>query len=264
MGLFSDWFDSTSLPVARPNDSAVLLREKDGARAVAWPKLLSTVRSHYINEDTLRMICAELGYDDAAQHLQFYMPQDKKARSGDLGEILATEYTNEHISTRVYIKRLRFKDARETALRGDDILGAELDEHRGLHVLKGESKSRLALSLKVLVEAEDKLLSNGGRPSEHDTAFLAAHLLPLHRELGKTLALFNLRKVPARSLRHLLFAFTQSAPLRLFPTFASRKYPVGILRSLVAVVVKKHQKTIEQIYTDAVNVDMLAAEDTSQ
>lgn len=261
MGLFSDWFDSTSLPVARPNDSAVLLREKDGARAVAWPKILSIVRSHYIDADTFRTICSQLGYDDAAQHLRFYMPEDKKARSGDLGEILATEYTNEHISTRVYIKRLRFKDERETALRGDDILGGELDEHGGLHVLKGESKSRVALSLKVLVEAEEKLLSNGGRPSEHGTAFLAAHLLPIRPELGKALALFNLRKVPARSLRHLLFTLTQSAPLRLFPMFANRKYPAGILRSLAGAVVKKHQETIDQIYTDVVSIDSLTHED---
>jgi hypothetical protein len=52
------------------------------------------------------------------------MPQQAKGRLGDLGEILATELVEERINLRVPVRRLRDKDGRNMAMRGDDFIGA--------------------------------------------------------------------------------------------------------------------------------------------
>ena len=61
-----------------------------------------------------------LGYKVAAKILSEAMPQTPKGRSGDLGEILATELVEEEIGLRVPVRRLRYKDGRNMAMRGDD------------------------------------------------------------------------------------------------------------------------------------------------
>jgi hypothetical protein len=62
--------------------------------------------------------------------------------SGELGEILATELVEEMMDYEVPVRRLRYKDGREMALRGDDFIGIRVNAAGNLHLLKGESKSR--------------------------------------------------------------------------------------------------------------------------
>lgn len=68
-----------------------------------------------------------LGFKVAAKILSEAMPQTPKGRSGDLGEILATELVEEEIGLRVPVRRLRYKDGRNMAMRGDDFIGAGYD-----------------------------------------------------------------------------------------------------------------------------------------
>ena len=70
--------------------------------------------------------------------LQGNLPASKKGRSGDIGEILATEFVNRELDFKVPIFRLRWRDDREMALRGDDILAVRTDPSGLLFFLKGE------------------------------------------------------------------------------------------------------------------------------
>ena len=70
------------------------------------------------------------------------MPQTSRSRSGDLGEILATELVEEEIGLRVPVRRLRYKDGRNMAMRGDDFIGAGYDGN-------GEKPGFLKAKLKV-------------------------------------------------------------------------------------------------------------------
>lgn len=255
-GLFALWFNEEKPTADRAIDAIIFLKERFAQRDTIWQSLLQTVRSHYFSDEGVAHLCEMLGYDDAARALRDFMPQDKKSRSGELAEALATEYANEQLPIRVPLKRLRYKDGREMALRGDDLLGLRLEEG-GLHILKGEVKSRVSLSTQVLIEAEEKLLENSGYPSQHSMGFIAARLLSTDADLAKAILLVNLRKIEPRTLRHLFFTLTQSKPVRIFPDFSTRQYPAGIQRLLVAVIIEQHKDTIARIYDEAATADAL-------
>ena len=61
------------------------------------------------------------------------------------------------------IKRLRWKDHRNMAMRGDDVIAILQDaQTQRLHFLKTEAKSRAALTAQVLTEARAGLDKDGG------------------------------------------------------------------------------------------------------
>ena len=55
--------------------------------------------------------------------LRALLPQTPRARSGDLGEILASELVKDETNLRLPVRRMRFKDGREVVMRGDDFIG---------------------------------------------------------------------------------------------------------------------------------------------
>jgi hypothetical protein len=113
--------------------------EKANGRDTVKTLLYATVRSHYDSVDRIANDVEELGYKAAAGILRERLPRTKKARSGDLGEILACELVEEEMHFTIPIRRLRYKDGREMALRGDDFIGVRWDEEKGLlQLLKGE------------------------------------------------------------------------------------------------------------------------------
>ncbi|HEY4081477.1 MAG TPA: hypothetical protein VGM81_12325 [Burkholderiaceae bacterium] len=94
--------------------------EKEGGRAAVLTQLGEAVRTHYDQADRIADDVARLGYEGACEILRALLPQSKRARSGDLGEILASELVEEDMGFRVPVRRMRFKDGREVAMRDDD------------------------------------------------------------------------------------------------------------------------------------------------
>ncbi len=86
--------------------------------------LAETIRSHYDRLDRIADDVAAVRVEVAAEILRDAASSDCKGRSGDLGEILATELVEEEIGLRVPVRRLRYKDGRNMAMRGDDFIGA--------------------------------------------------------------------------------------------------------------------------------------------
>ena len=67
----------------------------------------------------------------AAALIESKLPTTTQIRFGDLGEIYATEWIDAHSgSYRAPIKRLRWKDHRNMAMRGDDVIGILQDAQR--------------------------------------------------------------------------------------------------------------------------------------
>jgi hypothetical protein len=86
------------------------------------------VASHYDDPERLMDRIARLGYAKAAQVLKVMLPTTKRARSGHLGEILTTESVPALLRPfKVPIKRLRWADGRESALRGEDLIGLAIE-----------------------------------------------------------------------------------------------------------------------------------------
>ena len=193
--------------------SLILMSESIGTRPCILDELRATVSDHYVDPETTAKQIMDLGAPKTAQRLREHLPTTKTARSGDLGEVLATEVAEQHLGFEVPIRRLRWKDGRNTALRGDDIIGLAWKKKK-LVFLKGEAKSRISLSAAVLKKAGDTLNSCGGRPDRHSVLFMTDRLW----EQGKDESAKKIETAYALSstgVEHMLFALTGSNPKKL-------------------------------------------------
>jgi hypothetical protein len=215
MALFKDWCVSI-----KQKDKKKTLRtytEKAGGRAAALEQLGEAVRTHYDQVDRIADDVARLGYDGAAEILRALLPQSKRARSGDLGEILASELVEEETNFRVPVRRMRFKDGREVAMRGDDFIGVGVGSDDKLWLLKGESKSRANLGNVTIAEAREALSRYGGRCTPNSLLFIASRLLEGKDEedvaLGRTIRdEVGLKALRPSRIDHMLFTMSGNAP----------------------------------------------------
>ena len=145
LALFDDW--CTLVRDENGGKRLWQLAEKEKKRAEIRTRLVETVRSHYDDLDRITDGVSALGYKGVAKILRARLPQTRRARSGELGEILAAELVEEKVGFQIPVRRLRYKDGREMALRGDDFLGFAIDDEDQLRLLKGESKSAANVAL---------------------------------------------------------------------------------------------------------------------
>ncbi|HEY6644516.1 Hachiman antiphage defense system protein HamA [Povalibacter sp.] len=207
------------------------------------------VPGHYASEEHVARALARLGKPAAAALIQGKLPTTKAIRSGDLGEIFATEWINRYSGYRAHIKRLRWKDHRNMAMRGDDVIGISQDQntHR-LYFLKTEAKSRVALTAQVLAEARAGLEKDGGLPSAHALSFISERLLEIHNPLADALDDAMLKHgIPTQNVRHLLFTFSGNAPDALLVA-ALQAYPGPITQWAVGLRVDGHAAFVGAVY----------------
>ena len=160
---FNDWCRATGAPIG--SHSLRVLYGDPTRLDVAIAETAAIVPSHYAAEEHISRVLARLGKPSAAKFISEKLPTTKSIRSGDLGEIFATEYIVGHTAYAVPIKRLRWRDHRNMAMRGDDVIGMAQDQTTGrLQFLKAEAKSRATLSAGVVTEARAGLDKDGGLP----------------------------------------------------------------------------------------------------
>lgn len=198
------------------------LKEKTNGREAIKRLLTERIRSHYDQPEKISEDVARLGYKAAAEILKVRLPQTQKARSGELGEILAVELVEEKTAFRVPIRRLRYKDSREMALRGDDFIGVVYDEERKLSLLKGKSKSKENLDKTTIIKGREALGKNDGRCTPASLIFISDRLLESKNEEDVELGRIIRDEVGLNALRsncidHMLFTVSRndsSAALR--------------------------------------------------
>jgi Cap4 SAVED domain len=250
--LYESWCECER--IGEPQKQLWKLTERSGGRAAIEADLPDVIRSHYDDAERIAEDVRELGYPLAATILAERMPRSARARSGELGEILATELVEEQMGFTVPVRRLRYKDGREMALRGDDFIGVRADAQQHLHFLKGESKSRAALSGATIKEARDALARDGGRPTATSLLFVADRLLD-HTDARRTLGRRIRNEVAARAappsrIGHVLFTVSgNAAPQALHDDLqaadAVRPHAVVHLR------IEDHQTFIQASYERA-------------
>lgn len=225
-----------------------VMKEGAGARDAVLDDLRDVVRSHYVSPETTVKRLAELGAPKTAELLRDHLPTKKTARSGDLGEILATEIAEHVLTFSVPIRRLRWKDGRNMALRGDDIVGIR-DANGKLDFLKGESKSRVALSTSVLDEAGIALDRDRGRPTRHAVLFVAERL----RELGNDALAARLESAVLTSfsgskVEHMLLALTGGNPKTLLTNHLTSAAKKKRTRHAVGIQIDGHGTFIDLLF----------------
>lgn len=256
MGLYKKWCNSTQQSNKKKTLSAYT--EKTGGRAKALKGLGESVRSHYDEAERIADDVDRLGYKGAAEILKAALPLSKRARSGDLGEILASELVEEETDFMVPVRRMRFKDGREVAMRGDDFIGVHVDDEDKLRLLKGESKSRANLGKTTITEAREALNRHGGRCTPDSLLFVANRLLEsaesdevaLGRIIRDEVALKALR--PSR-IDHMLFTLsgnTATASLQADLDAASTDRN----QHVVSLHIADHQAFIAAVYEEAMKL----------
>lgn len=211
MDLFATW--CTLKETVDKRKRLWVLSEKSGGRKIIHKELIQTIRSHYSNLELIAEDIERLGCGQASKILEAILPQRNTAQSGDIGEILASELVEEKTDFSIPIKRLRYKDGRDMALRGDDFIGTSKDINGNIRLLKGESKSNIKLGKTTIKKARQALNQNGGRCTPSSLLFVANELLKSDRTEDKALGRAIRDEVGLSSLKpsridHMLFTFS--------------------------------------------------------
>lgn len=254
MELYERWCESTKKKDKRKHYWAYV--EKDGGRDEIRDDLAETIRSHYDRLERIAEDVKRLGYEVASEILKAAMPQTAKGRSGDLGEILAAELVEEEIGLRIPVRRLRYKDGRNMAMRGDDFIGAGYDgTGEKLWLLKGEAKSNKVLGKTTVKSARKVLNRDNGRCTPDSLLFIANRLLesndPDDNELGRSLRdEVGLKSLRADRIDHMLFTVSGNGP---HASLMEDLDGTGTNRNqyIVNIHVEDHQDFIAAMYLEA-------------
>lgn len=246
---FNSWCVTTSSQIG--SHTCTIMTAQEACISTAIQATAAIVPEHYASEEKVARALSRLGKLAAAELIQNQLPTTKSIRSGDLGEIYATEWIDAHSGGyHAPIKRLRWKDHRNMAMRGDDVIGIlQNPQTQRLHFLKTEAKSRVALTAQVLTEARAALDKDGGLPSAHALTFISARLLELNQHpLADAIDDALLKHgIPQQNVRHLLFTFSGNAPDALL-TASLQAYPGPITQWGVALRVDRHADFIGAVY----------------
>jgi hypothetical protein len=226
-----------------------ILAEKSNVREKVLPEIVSALHDHYDGRERFLRRVERLGYDRAVNIIRERLPATARSRSGDLGEMLATEYVRAALPFIIPINRLQWKDGRNMALRGDDLIGFRIEANGKLEaLLKGESKSRASLGSDAMADAILKLREYDGRPSPHTLLYTADRLHELGQsawaEMLEDYALLG-ESVP---ITHLIFTLSGNPPVGAITTALSGAYLPGILRQMVGLIIVDHGDFIDAVF----------------
>jgi hypothetical protein len=239
--LFKKWLKG----VATPHSGVVLFAERNGTRAVGLEALKQLLADHLVGESN---ITKAGGYKKAAKIIVNSLPTNKQTRSGDLGELLATEYINAETSYVAPIKKLRWKSDRQMPMHGNDLIAVDT-KAKPIQILKGECKSRANFTKAVAEEAAECLDLHDGRPNPSTLAFITKRLYEENRD-DEARVFQDLQvegTIAAKNLKHLIFALSGNDPSEHLAKAQKSKHS-GIKREGAAVVVSDHGTFIEAVY----------------
>jgi hypothetical protein len=241
--LFDDWLENVPSTVT----DVPLFKERAGARTVGIDALKKLLADHFVGEEVVLKMG---GYAKAAETLKNSVPANKRTRSGDLGELIATEYVDEKTAFRVPIRKLRWKSDREMPMHGNDVIAIEV-KGSSIRVLKGESKSRVKFAAGVVDEAAKGLDGHDGRPNPSTLAFIAKRLYEANRD--QEAKVFDTLQVDGalqpKNVFHLIFALAGTDPSKHLAG-APKAKSTSIKRATAAVVIADHAAFIEVVYTN--------------
>ena len=227
----------------------IILLECPGTRACLAAELQDTFRDHYMSQEMWAKRIEALGAPETSELLKELLPNTKTSRSGDAGEILATEIVEQRLRYQVPIRRLRWKDGRNTALRGDDIVGIARDHDNKLRFLKGESKSRAALTSSTIKDASKALDGDMGRPTRHAVLFVANQLRGLGEDnLATELEKALLASFDGHDIEHLLFVFSGNNPATILSKHVAELEHQQPKRHAIGVHIPDHEQFIAELF----------------
>ena len=234
-----------------------LLTVEPGNVETAATCIANVIPEHYTSQENLARIFERHGKPGVANRIRAMLPEaDRiKSMSGDLGEIIATEYIDEKLSFDTPIKRFRWKDHRNQAMRGDDVIGIRLTEgDEQIEFLKVEAKSRAALNTRAVADARSALNGENGLPTVHALTFMADRLLEIGNvDLSDAINDVLLGPgIRSTQVENMVFTFSGNAPDN-FLRADLNGYDGAIDQSSVGLRIVGHQDFIRQVFELARN-----------
>lgn len=248
---FSTWCTiGTMVPVN--HHQACVMESYDDASGVAT--VAAKLPNAYAETDSLALLAERFGKTGVAQFLRNKVPTKVSARSGDMGEILATAYLKEECGDVVGPSRLIQRDHQEWAMRGDDVLGARLDDSGKPRITKAEAKSRVILSESTVREAREGLARNDELPSPHSLTQFAERLLSTaDSHIGEAVLALQLSEgVRPDRVGHLMFLFTSGDPSHHVAADLEA-YSGPVTQLTVTLRVREHQAFIGEAYEKVIS-----------
>jgi hypothetical protein len=238
--LFTKWLEA----IPSPHGTYASYGEQSGARSIGLKELKKLLADHFVGEET---IVAAGGYKKAAEIIANSLPSNKRTRSGDLGELLATEYLNSQTKFVIPIKKLRWKSDRQMPMHGNDVVGVDMAA-KPIRVLKGECKSRAVLGKGVVEEAGLSLDLHDGRPNPSTLAFIAKRLYEEHRdeEANVYRDLQCEGGIVAKNITHTIFVLSGNDPSKHLANGPKSKH--GIKRKNAAIVIADHKEFVTAVF----------------
>jgi hypothetical protein len=230
---------------------AGVLKSCDDATGVAI--LAASLPNAYAESESLARVAERLGKKGVAKFLRNKLPTKASARSGDMGEILATAYLHDECGYVVGPSRLIHRDHQEWAMRGDDVLGASLDPDGKPRITKAEAKSRVTVGEGTVKAAREGLARNGELPSPHSLTQFAERLLPTaDSHIGEAVLAMQLSDgVRPDRVGHLMFLFTGSDP-STHVAADLKAYSGSVQQLTITLRVRGHQKFIKDAYEEVI------------
>ena len=212
-------------------------------------QLVSVVPGHLASN--YATVLARLSKPKAAAYLAEKLPTSKSIMSGDLGEIIATEYVNSETEFEAPINRLCWKDHRNMSMRGDDAIGVYFPQEDGddIAFLKVEAKSRQKLSQSVVDAAREALDTHDGRPSPHSLGFVADRLYELGEEdkADQILEFQSGLDLDDDQVEHMLFTYSSNDPEDYLKA-DQKSYEGNIYQNTVAVHSSSHTTIVQTVF----------------
>jgi hypothetical protein len=240
--LFSKWLE----PGSSSGAAIDYFVEKNGGQQVGLNLLKPLMADHFVGESTVMKLG---GYERSAEVLRNSLPTNKRTQSGDMGELLATEYVNSQTEFTVPIKKLQWKSDRQMPMHGNDVLGLNY-KSSPRQILKCECKSRGQFGDSAVTEASDGLNQYDGRPNPSTVAFITKRLLEQDRddEAKMWSELQTKDPLPGKTITQMVFALCGNDP-----TLALAKCPKakvrGIQRKHAAIRLVTYPDFIKAVYS---------------
>lgn len=228
-----------------------ILKAYDEATGVK--KLIEALPSAYAKTSALALVAELHDKPGVAAFLRNRLPTQKNARSGDMGEILATAYLDEEYGYVVGPSRLIDRDHQEWAMKGDDVLAARIKNGSELYLVKAEAKSGVRLGRTTVKEARQGLARNGEMPSPHSLSQFATRLLdtPDHVIGEAVLDVQISNGLRPHQIGHLMFLFTSDDPSAHVSSDLT-SYKGSVRQLIITLRVQDHQKFIHDSYEEVV------------
>ncbi|MDJ0356342.1 Hachiman antiphage defense system protein HamA [Paenarthrobacter sp. PH39-S1] len=252
--MFDSWCSSSALTLIACQAVAKVVGNIDSHDDAAGVELLAVkLPDAYADTTALTLIAARYGKPGLAAFLRDRLPTKRSARSGDMGEILATTYLADELGYVVGPSRLIDRDHQEWAMRGDDVLAARIGGGSELYLVKGEAKSRVSIGGATVREAREGLSRNDEMPSPQSLSQFASRLLKTSdSEVGEAVIDVQLTKgVRSDHVSHLMFLLTGSDPSS-HVSADLQAYAGTIPQLTVTLRVQHHQKFINDPYDEVV------------